>query len=737
MVSKVSLSAVVTDWIAQVTRGGTADIGRGEAAAAPPELDEAMELLAAFAGAWPDQAAAEEAREIVDDLQAVMPRLRAVSNRSPVELMAMSSSKAPGDIAAAAAIHDLAAKAIADLSRRVTSGIPGDPPLPTEVAELRLLQSGIRARIEPTEESEALYADDRKAYAEALLLQVDSAGTIRQHARTDDVGRWIPKSFEERQAEIDGLTADFEDYVARLVADDSQVLLAAAIRAIDDLAPARDKPAEARTAIERMAVQLSARLGDTVTRALSQTPQLERTYTERTPNDILMHLMATVRALARSHPDNRDLQSLGREGRAMFMTHTADSVSVRTFLGKAKPVLGAVDADALATVGTLETQLPPLETVEQQTRPRLQARTQLHDNIYGRVFETKFIAALVEQPPEEFLDICAEVGQAFSDLLDDEDEACVAAAVKVGLMYSAETPRPWSRGVPEMPELAETAKEEKAETGYAGDTLDAIKSILVTPPQTGQEMVARLSLMAEFSDWLTRERRKLGESDPAWMKSANPKYADFIKPQRTREMAWPDDDAPATDAVGITLLHQPAAARDVAPSDSTRASTYYRFGKRDGETELEDIKIPPVIQTAHEKGIPFASGVSGTANMLLHLFWHLRKEGGISDEIPPSFFLMMTAILPGYNGGHSIHEVLWVGNLLDRDLGLDLNLGDPDDPNGFVSDYDALLTKFDGDVADKVNQAADAAWDGTQDYLEQHSVFATGPLPPGLTETKS
>jgi len=50
------------------------------------------------------------------------------------------------------------------------------------------------------------------------------------------------------------------------------VLLAAAIRAVDALAPARGTKRWEQSAIEAMAVQLSARLGTLVTRPLSRTP---------------------------------------------------------------------------------------------------------------------------------------------------------------------------------------------------------------------------------------------------------------------------------------------------------------------------------------------------------------------------------------------------------------------------------------------------------------------------------
>lgn len=717
--SSLSLPAVIADWIERIT--GAAVSARQPSTAAPiPDAGvvQACQALAARAATWPDPVMREEAQAIATDLRQMLPILRATSNRTPAELADLAAAEAAGDIATAAAIHDLAARDFADLVRRIDGRDDGAPPSPTELAELQALRSGIRVRIEPTDANQELYAADERGYADALLDQVDTAGTIRDPFRPGTGPLRFKKTIRQQQPEIDALIADFERYVARVLADDNPVLLAAAIRAIDALAPPHGSKRWEQSAIEAMAVELSARLGTLVTKPLSQTPQRERTHTERTPNDVLIHLMATLRNAAKRHPEDERLQALQRRGRTMFTTHAADRSGVDQLLQEAKAILVEFDPDAHAMVGTLRTQLPEAGKV--------QPRAQLHDNLYGRVFETKFVAALVQQPPEEFLDICLDVGTAFSDLLGDDDEACLAAAVKVGPVYAAEAPRPWSRGLPEMADLAAMAEAEADEDGEAGDTLGAIKTILVTRPRTGQEMIARLSLMAELSDQLTRARRDLEQPDPPWMEPANERYEDLIKPQRDREFPWPDDEVPATDAVGITMLHQPAAARDAVPGESTRASTNYRFGIRQEGVELDEMDLPQAIRTAHERGIPFGSGVSGTANMLLHLFWHLKQKGTVPDETPASFFLTMTAMLVGYNGGHSPHEVLWVGNLLDRDLGLGLDLGDPDDPNGFVADYEALLAKLDGEAAEVARHAADVAWEGTQDYLEQHSAFAAG-----------
>lgn len=45
--------------------------------------------------------------------------------------------------------------------------------------------------------------------------------------------------------------------------------------------------------------------------------------------------------------------------------------------------------------------------------------TRLHDNIYGRVFESRWIANLVDNPPEDILSDMQKIGGGVADLVAD------------------------------------------------------------------------------------------------------------------------------------------------------------------------------------------------------------------------------------------------------------------------------------------------------------------------------
>lgn len=132
------------------------------------------------------------------------------------------------------------------------------------------------------------------------------------------------------------------------------------------------------------------------------------------------------------------------------------------------------------------------------------------------------------------------------------------------------------------------------------------------------------------------------------------------------------------------------------------------------------------IELAHDRGLPFASGVSGTTNILLHLRKHQADNGA---DVDATDFLLSSAMFLVDDGGHSVHEVMWTANQLDGTLGLGLGIGigDPTKPNEFVSDYDGIAAKLGGETATAFKKSMDDAWNGTQTYLEDNSYFATPP----------
>src|SRR5262249_30032806 len=156
--------------------------------------------------------------------------------------------------------------------------------------------------------------------------------------------------------------------------------------------------------------------------------------------------------------------------------------SVAALVDRAKQAFTTLkNQPGIDTCGKLKGQLP-------ESDEKLQP-TQLQDNIYGRVFDTKMVSALVKKPPKELLESSGKSGNAFADMLADSQENEEAALYFVE-HYVVEDKRPWSPSVPGFGELA------KKKDGKAA--LAELKKFLKTTPTTGQEIIAFSYVMAKM-----------------------------------------------------------------------------------------------------------------------------------------------------------------------------------------------------------------------------------------------
>jgi len=78
-----------------------------------------------------------------------------------------------------------------------------------------------------------------------------------------------------------------------------------------------------------------------------------------------------------------------------------------------------------------------------------------------------------------------------------------------------------------------------------------------------------------------------------------------------------------------------------------------------------------------------------------------------------------------FDGGHSIHEVLWMGHQLDEVLQLGLGFEKGGDPLHFVGSMAQLERMFAGTpLAQDLAKAKAMAWQKTLEAFERHSFYA-------------
>ena len=579
------------------------------------------------------------------------------------------------------ALYDFKRDEFTSLTSRIAQRKKTDPALLTDAAELNMLTAETEVALKDNKANRQKLEQAKQGFADALVTRLDSGGD---------------------------LAADLKTYFDNLIEGESSARMTAALKALGVLQGSQDQ--RVKDAAAKVSKQL---VEENQKRQKALGPSMAERDAPRTPNDVLVHLMSEVNTALKTHTDDAGLKKVVATGRKLFMTHEFDGPAVAKLVDDAKTALERLaDVDAWGRCDKLSGQLPP-EDYEMSP-------AQLQDNLYGRVFDTKMIHSLVKNPPDELLESSSKAGAAFADGIDENEPINKEAAKKLRKEYIIDDIRPWSKAVPGF-QAIEDAKTD-------AEALQAIKTFLKTPPTTGQEIIAFSFVMTKMAICQQGAANSEGEPTkvPGYMTKAGANYGQVIQKQAVRERGTSEKaNTVLSEGAGITMLHQPSAVDDDTLVPSERPGTVNRFGNRKGPDsgkDLSEMERTKATEVQHEHSLPFASGVSGSTNIMLHMYEDLVAKG--MTGVGSREFLMNAMMFLVYDGGHSMHEVMWTANQLDEKLNLNLGLGDPDKPTEFVSDYDVLVDGFGDNMKVAMQGAMDEAWTGTQDYLQENSFFA-------------
>lgn len=413
--------------------------------------------------------------------------------------------------------------------------------------------------------------------------------------------------------------------------------------------------------------------------------------TARMPMDCMTHLGYEIRhAQGNATPRQREfLRTLGFETMDRVMQHKLSFGSTKLWLEDVKidcEQRGLHELGRLA--GRLCDDIPDPGTSGDHA-------TQLHDNIYGRALESVLINELVRNPPDSVKRSMA----ALSGHLDGElsrlprpEQRQVAQAVQDMMRHER---RGWQAQAPELEAFFQARP---------GEELRALKDLLRAPKETGADCIAVPYLTVKMS-------LCLGAAAP-WMKEANNNYRHVVGPASARETEMAPNPNRIVRKAGITAHHQPDTVRPrmdepaMHPGDRNRP-------------KLDDAS--PELHRALRQGAPFVSGVSGSTNIVMHAVSDMLDQHG---KIDAKDALLGTMMFLTHDGGHSMHEAMWVGNQLDQRL--DLRMGMPGgDPARYVADYHGFIESFAPEKGrDAMRTAADTAWRVTLDQFGRNSHFS-------------
>jgi hypothetical protein len=409
------------------------------------------------------------------------------------------------------------------------------------------------------------------------------------------------------------------------------------------------------------------------------------------PMECMTHLGHQIRAaMATADPvQRRYLERLGAETMGRVLRHDLSFTATKDWLQEVQTGCRGAGLDALADLaGSLGSQIPAADQADDHA-------TRLHDNMYGRAMETVLMAELVRRPP-------ASVGQAMDAMAQQLLETLEAltpdhqekVAGRVLEMVQAER-RSWQTGSPKL--------EAFAQAPYGADALRALKSLLSQPARNGADCLAIPYLTVKLS-------LKLDQIRPApWMAAANANYTGVVGPASARDTRAFNPNRMSQKA-GVTAHHQPPIAWSSEPAMHPADRNIPLLNKPSQE-----------LTHALQHGVPFVSGVSGSTNIAMHMVDHMRRNG---KDIDARDALLGTMMFLTHDGGHSMHEAMWVGNQLEQTRGLPLGMGGGT-PAAFVADYQGFLGGFPPEKGGAtIDAAVNTAWHATLDHFGRHSHYS-------------
>jgi hypothetical protein len=342
----------------------------------------------------------------------------------------------------------------------------------------------------------------------------------------------------------------------------------------------------------------------------------------RTPRDCLTQLLHLAFKLGDAAP-----AGLVGSARALWMSGRVSAAEVKALLERARA--GFRDA-------------PQISALLQELHAQVgigQSTAQLHDNLYGRHFDSEFARALVDAPPAALLAQSKRAGQSLYHLFTDtvspysgaRDETLQALATLI-----EQDPRPWFR---ELSGIEPFLRDPAAQRLHR----------MLTHVATGFDVIKLPYLAARLSFAIQHV-----QGPPPWMQAANENFAMTVGPERSPR---PAPVAHRTERYGIHLHYQPGGER------------YERTSAEEGSKSWADDKVLDAAAVgrfdrhALDAGQPIVNGASGSANILAFLHRHLAARDPEHDEAA-GMLAALTFLV--YDGGHSINEVLGVYESIRR-----------------------------------------------------------------------
>jgi len=322
--------------------------------------------------------------------------------------------------------------------------------------------------------------------------------------------------------------------------------------------------------------------------------------------------------------------------------------------------------------------------------------TRLHDNLNGRVWETALFAELVRNTPQPVMQATQQLCNHLAGLIDRVPPEGLHLLHERLLEYIGPTdiPRPWLHERQDVVLYLQRLAAQDTDLTY-------LKILLQSPPRHGMDCVAQM--------WLA-QRATLGLNSSGnggeWANLAYQNYADHVHPAKSISGVPMGN---TTIGSGITTKHQPPAIRLAGSPPAERPAVI-------NKPELE--ALSPAARTQLNQGSPLCGGMSGTTNLMWHVMRHAELDEGKRFDVQNA--MLGIFMMVNQDGGHSLHECLWVVDQIGGRGGSPPAFGSGT-PDEYVCDFDAYFKSFtDPDVTAALQNSCEAAWTALGEYRKQH-----------------
>jgi len=413
----------------------------------------------------------------------------------------------------------------------------------------------------------------------------------------------------------------------------------------------------------------------------------------RTPTEILAFLLDFLDATKRSTNTPQQAKVVqcieyAEQGR---LRCTISTETVESMLEIIQSKLVSVGLNQVrSTVGSLLDEL-------RRHGPAGPPPTRLHDNMYGRVWETALNAKLMEDMPPAVVKASRTMRMAFLEMVQQVPGE-LGQVIRNNFMnrVGRELPRPWSDHDERLQELKRVENPSRV----------VFEDFLRMPTESGYEVVGDYFVGKVLFDVFKETAPDLF----AWRTEAGFRYRHDIVPLKGNidfERVSTENKAGS----GITLSHHP----HVSPGQPSERVVLHSLWDLDAITASSGAG-DTLNMIAMKQGIPVCTGISGYTHLFTSFF--LEIEETFKLDIRHAILGLLVYLV--VEGGHTWNEGLMTLNYMERKLAMGI-LPVTSDVATFVADYSCFISIFDGcDTKEYIDRAIAFANEATILYRREH-----------------